>query len=84
MGEQGRRRRGRAGAAEAEERPCGSRTGGRRVGGVARGRRRPWRRAASQVALADAGAGNPTWRLLLVESWDTGRVRELGLYVFVG
>jgi len=68
------------GAAEAEERPCGSRTGGRRVGGVARGRRRPRRRAASQVALADAGAGHPPggWRLLLVESWDTGRVGGLG------
>ena len=44
------------------------------------------RRAASQVALADAGAGHPPggWRLLLVESWDTGRVGGLGLYVFVG
>jgi len=77
------------GTAEAEERPCGSRTGGRRVGGVARGRRRPRRRAASQVGLADAGAGHPPWRLAaaargVVGYWESGRVRELGLYVFVG
>ena len=44
------------GAAEAEERPCGSRTGGRRVGGVARGRRCPRRRAASQVAPGGCGS----------------------------
>jgi len=82
VGEQGRRRRGRAGATEAEERPCGSRTGGRRVGGVARGRRRPRRRAASQVALADAGAGHPPWRLAaaargVVGYWESGRVRVI-------
>ena len=86
MGEQGRRRRGRAGAAEAEERPCGNRTGGRRVGGVSRGRRCPQRRAASQVAPGGCGSRAPLTPGGCC-SWDTGRVgglRELGLYLFVG